>query len=199
MLGARGRLKETMPELEVVRANVLMRCRDGILLDHGSRWVFARQRGTGGGFGVFVLVLVGSMLSFGAIVELMRHVWLGSGVILAVVFGIAGPLLLLEARREVVKIRRARVRAPIEPVFVLDFEHGVARDREGRVVAPLAEVSFEMLGRVWEKQQALLCVWNSGSIVLFETLIFEGFAAAALPLLRRRGLTVALDSAWFRS
>jgi len=184
-----------VPLLDPTRVSVLLRCRDRLLVEDGERLVFGRQRGTAGGFGVFVLSLVGSALIFGALVQLIRYLGSNEGLALATLFGAAGPLLLLQAFRDIRELRVAQERTPIQPFFVVDLAQGVAYGEDGTVV-PLSAVTFRMDGRIWEKWQALECTWDGGSIELLRTLVFEGNAALALRILERRGLTVSYTSLW---
>jgi hypothetical protein len=171
---------------------VVARCRDGLLVDGGTWWAFGRQRGSGGGSGVFVLALTGSLMAGGAIAECVRQLWGAGSWWLAGVFAVTALLLGLEATRELRSIRHARMRAPIEIDLVLDFAAGVATDRSGRVLAPLHALTFDLVDGVLSKSSELWCSWDGGRIVLLRTLFAEGNAAVVLPRLRERRLRVTM-------
>lgn len=169
---------------------MLARCRDIALVDGGTWWAFGRQRGTGGGFGVFVLALTVASMSVAAIAESVRQLWGAGSWVLVGVFAVTAMLLGIEALREWRKIRRARAHAPFEPELILDFSSATARDRNGVPIVPLDALTFQLSGGLLSKSSELECRWDGGELDLMHTLFAEGHAAAPLSALRRRGLRV---------
>jgi hypothetical protein len=170
---------------------VVARCRDALLVDGGSWWAFGRQRGAGGGFGVFVLGLTAASMAVASIAESVRLLWGAGNWILSVVFAVTAALLAIEAMRELRKIRHARAHAPFELDLLLDLAAAVARDRNGIAIARLDGLTFELSEGLRSKSSELECHWEGGKLVLMRTLFAEGHAATPLPALRRLGLRVS--------
>ncbi|HWB77648.1 MAG TPA: hypothetical protein VG755_21930 [Nannocystaceae bacterium] len=160
----------------------IARCGDGVLVADEERWTFGRQPGTGGNVLMFVLWLVGCILLSGGIAARAAG-W--AFVITASLLGIVSIALGFAWlwRRD-----RARQRAPIVPIVVLDLSAGVLLGPNLETLAPLASVVFSAEFQLASSSRKLVCAWPGGRVTVLRGDAFGGSIAPAVAALRSRGL-----------
>jgi hypothetical protein len=151
-----------------------------LVVDQGIGWTATA---------IFVLGLVGGILTINGLAQALLWLSGGSGVLLLGLIFTAAGLAALAGLVGVVRLRRSRRRQPPEAltvVAIFDLAAGELRDGSGARLQPLSAVRLVHRLQLSASAPSLAADWRGGSLILVRGNVFDGGISAVESALKAR-------------